>query len=180
MKTSCQQKTYRIERKCSNCGSKSELEVSKRDAAFELFDMNKSFGISCLKCSSNKFITYYNHPALDYELLKEWAQNSDLHLMEQDEELFLSEEKYLETILNILDFETILDHKRNVLMDVLCIIVYDNSQNEDLKINNNLKNRVITEINKRIEKLKLADDWILDYIKKVVYPQLNFQNKNVS
>jgi len=71
MATGHQQKTYKIERECSNCGNKNKLEVSKRDAAFELFDLNKSFGNICLKCSSKKFITYYNHPDLDYELLTE-------------------------------------------------------------------------------------------------------------
>ena len=78
-------------------------------------------------------------------------------------------------MLNILDNKTILDHKHNVLMNALCIIVYDNSVKENQESNIHLKNRVITEINKRIEKLKLADDWIMDYIKKVVYPQLNFE-----
>lgn len=132
MKTEHQQKTYKVERECSKCGNKVKLEISKREAAFELFDLNKSFGNFCIKCKSTRFITYYNHPELDYELLKEWANDSELSLIEQDEELFLADEKYLEIILKILDSEKILNHKQNVLMDTLCIIVYDNSLNENI------------------------------------------------
>lgn len=115
--------SYTIERECSNCGSKEQITVSRREAAFELVDINEVLGKNCKNCSAKKFIIHYHTPDLDFELLKEWATNPELYLMEQDEELLLAEEKYLENILNVLDNVTILDHKRNILMDALCIIV---------------------------------------------------------
>ena len=110
---------------------------------------------------------------MDFELLKEWSLNPELYLMEQDEELLLANELYLDMIFKILDTIKIPDHKRNLLMDALCAIVYDNTNDKNRKKNETLKNRVIAELNERKEQLKLADDYIMDYIKEVVYPQLN-------
>ena len=122
-------------------------------------------------------MTSYQTPDLDFELLKEWATNPNLHLMPQDEELLLADEKYLDNILNILDNVAILDHKRNLLMDALCVIVYDNTIDDNEQKDENLKERVIKELNKRTDQLKQADDWIMDYIKEIVYPQLELKEK---
>ena len=62
-------------------------------------------------------------------------------------------------------------------MDSLCIIVYDNSIADNHKKDEKLKLRVIKELNKRIKKLKQANNWIMDYIKEVVYPQLELNEK---
>ncbi|AWW29161.1 hypothetical protein DN752_02830 [Echinicola strongylocentroti] len=169
--------SYTIERECSNCGSKEQISVSRREAAFELVDINEVVGKNCKKCSATKFIIYYQTPDLDFELLKEWATNPELYLMGQDEELLLADEKYLDNILNILDNVALLDHKRNLLMDALCVIVYDNTIDDNKQKDENLKERVIKELNKRIYQLKQADDWIMDYIKEVVYPQLELKEK---
>ncbi|WP_232825787.1 hypothetical protein, partial [Algoriphagus litoralis] len=169
--------SYTIERECSNCGSKEQISVSRREAAFELVDINEVVGNKCKICSASKFMTSYQTPDLDFELLKEWATNPDLHLMPQDEELLLADEKYLQNILNILDNVAILDHKRNLLMDALCVIVYDNTIDENEQKDENLKERAIKELNKRTDQLKQADDWIMDYIKEVVYPQLELKEK---
>src|ERR1035437_5911797 len=114
---------YTIERTCSNCGNIERIYVSKRDAAFELVDINEVLGQKCKKCSEKNFSTTNEIPELDYELIKEWATNMDLHLMPQDEELLLANERYLENILQILDNVSIPDQKRNLLMEVLCVIV---------------------------------------------------------
>ena len=167
--------SYTIERTCSNCGNKERISVSKREAAFELVDIDEVIGKKCKKCSASAFSTSYQTPDLDFELLKEWATNSDLYLMPQDEELLLADEKYLENILDLLDNVSIPDQKRNLLMDALCIIVYDNSVDDNKQKDETLKQRVIRELNKRTEKLKQADDWIMDYIKEVVYPQLQLK-----
>jgi hypothetical protein len=168
---------YIIERTCPNCGNTERICVSKRDAAFELVDINEVLGQRCKKCSEKTFSTTYEIPELDYELIKEWATNLDLHLMPQDEELLLANERYLENILQILDNVSIPDPKRNLLMEVLCVIVYDNSIDDNSSKNDDLKERVIGELNIRKEKLKQADVWINDYIKKVVYPQLEPNEK---
>ena len=170
--------TYKIERTCTVCDQTEELIVSKRDAAFELFDVNKALRQACKNCSSTSFAIIYPRPDLDFDLLKEWATNSDLYLMPQDEELLLADEQYLDMILQVLDTVPISDHKRDLLMDALCVIVYDNTTEDNSQPNDQLKERVIEELNERQDKLKLADKWIMDYIKDVVYPQLDFSRQN--
>ncbi len=130
------------------------------------------------KCSTTSFTTAFQRPDLNFELFKEWATNSDLHLMPQDEELLLADEKYVDMILEVLDTMSIPDHKRDLLMDALCVIVYDNTIMDNSQRDEQLKKRVIGELNKRQGKLRLADDWIMDYIKDVVYPQLDFDRQN--
>lgn len=173
--TTEQNKKYNIKRECSNCGQITEIEVSKRESAFDLYDINKSLGLVCNKCKLTNFITYFDKPELDFELLKEWAKDPDLSLMEQDEDLIIAEAKYLEIILNVLDNEEILLQKNNILIEALCVIIYDNSVEGNEKPDNDLKKRVIEELNKRQDKLKLAEGWIMDYIKVVVYPQLQIE-----
>lgn len=176
--------TYKIERICTVCGHTEKLIVTKRNTACGMFDiwkikrnMNKKLGKSCKQCSSTNF-TMYKRPDLDFDVLKEWAINPDFDLMPQDEELLLADQLYLDIILQVLDKAPILDHKRDLLMDALCIIVYDNTIEDNPKRDKELKERVVEELNKRQEKLKLADNWIMDYIKDVVYPQLEFGKQN--
>jgi len=171
-------KDWKIERTCSNCGHKDELLITKLEAAFELVKISDVLGSTCSRCSSTTFTTAYEMPDLDFDLLKEWATNTELYLMEQDEELLLADEKYLNMILQVLDTIAIPEHKRNVLLDALCVIVYDNTLERNPKGDKKLRSRVIEELNKRQEMLKLADGFIMDYIKKVVYPQLAFSRPN--
>lgn len=166
-------KGYYIERTCSKCGHHIRLELTKRESAFSLKTVEGIHGDECNQCSGRKFFGKHITPNLDFELLKEWATDLNLFLMEQDEELFLSREEYIDIVLKVLDTVEVKDHKRNVLMDSLCIIVYDNSVEGNQQKNEKLKQRVLVELNKRKDKLKLAGDWIMDYIKEVVYPQLN-------
>ena len=168
---------YTIERTCSNCGNKERISVSKKEAAFELVDINEVIGKKCKKCAGTSFSTSFERPDLDFELLTEWATNSDLYLVPQDEEILLADEKYLENILNILDSVSISDQKRNLLLEALCVIAYDNTVEENPQKDANLRQRVISELNKRTDKLKQADDWIMDYLKEVVYPQLELDKK---
>ena len=88
--------SYTIERTCSNCGNKEQISVSKKEAAFELVDIHGVIGMKCKKCTESTFSTSFERPDLDLELLKEWATNTDLYLMPQDEELLLADVKYLE------------------------------------------------------------------------------------
>lgn len=174
------EETYTIERACSNCGNKERIRVSKREAAFELVNIGEVVGENCKKCLGLTFSFFYQTVELDLELIIEWATNSDLRLMPQDEALLLAEEKYVEYILAILDSVSISYRKRNVLMEALCVIVFDNTvDNNPIEDNQHcdekLKQRVIRELNKHTEKLKQADDWIADYIKEVVYHQLDLK-----
>ncbi len=165
-------KNFYKERTCTKCGYHIRIELSKRDAAFDLVNIESEYGEICSQCNGRKFTGAQTMPHIDFGLLEEWATNLDLFLREQDEELILADEMYLEMILKVLDTMEIPQHKSNLLMDSLCIIVYDNTVEKNLKKDEKLKQRVITELNKRKEKLIQADDWIMDYIKQVVYPQL--------
>ncbi len=164
--------TYKIERTCNECGHAEAVFVTKREGAFELCDVDTLLGTECKNCAATTFTTAYQRPDLDFELMKEWATNEDLYLMQQDEDLILADELYLDLILQILDTVSIQGYKRNILMAALCVIVYDNTNKSKAQKNEQLKQRVIAELNKRQDKLKLADNWIMDYIKNVVYPQL--------
>lgn len=97
--------------------------------------------------------------------------------MPQDEELLLAEGMYLDDILDILDNVPIPDQKRNSLMEALCVMVYDNSVGDDERNNEALKNRVINELKNRAGKLNQADSFIRDYIKEMVYPQLELKEE---
>ena len=101
-----------------------------------------------------------------------------MYLIPQDEELLLADEPYVNMILEVLDTTPILDHKRDLLLDALCVIVYDNSNSDNSQRDEQLRKRVVDELNKRQDMLKLADKWIMDYIKVVVYPQLGFGSQN--
>jgi hypothetical protein len=174
------QMTLKISRECSQCHHEDELKVSRREAAFELVDINTLLGPTCNKCSSSLFSVSFQRPNLDFELLKEWATNQELFLMPQDEDLLLANGNYVDDLLIILDTVLIPDRKRNVIMDALCVIVYDNSNDDNSQNDIELKNRVITELNKRQDKLKLANDQVLGYIKDVVYPQLKLERNDTN
>ncbi|WP_306640167.1 hypothetical protein [Sanyastnella coralliicola] len=164
--------SFYIERTCSTCGNNERISVSKKEAAFELVNINDLLGPNCPNCSSTSFSFGCRSLDLDFELLKEWALDLELHVSPQDEEIILAEEKYVESILSILDGFTIPDQKRNILIGALCVIIYDNTVEDNHQKDRNLKQRIIRELNSRIEILKLADDSIMDYIKEVVHPQL--------
>ncbi|PZR24758.1 MAG: hypothetical protein DI535_21020 [Citrobacter freundii] len=74
-------------------------------------------------------------------------------------------------------YATASNYKQSLPLTVLCVIVYDHSVASHSKRNIPLKNRVIQELNIRIYQLISAEDWIMDYIKKVVFPQLAFGKK---
>ncbi|MEM9981013.1 MAG: hypothetical protein AAF734_00865, partial [Bacteroidota bacterium] len=129
----------------------------------------------CPNCDATTFSTVQTLIHLDKAILKEWATNKDLHLTPQDEELLLADELYLNLILQALDNFPLVDQKRNILLEALCIIVYDNSLEDNSHKDEALKQRVIQALNERKAQLKLADDWVMGYIKAVVYPQLTLE-----
>lgn len=140
------QQQFKIEKICKNCGHATHIMVSKKEAAFELVDTEEALGRFCAQCSERLIYTRYEGPDLDKELIVAWAADPNLYFMEQDEELLLAEEKYLDLILEAIDTVPMPLHKQNVLFEALCIIVYDNSHPEAENKDEALKQRVITEI----------------------------------
>lgn len=169
---------YKIDRVCNKCGESNQIFVSKREAIFELYDLDVLFGNRCNNCSSDKFIIHHNPPELDLDILKEWATNEDFYLMPQDEDLLLADKKYYKLVLQILDTISLSEYKQNVLLESLCVIVYDNSSEDNEDKDFKLKHLIVDELNKRIDLLLKADKWIGIYIKDIVYPQLDFQKNS--
>ena len=178
-----QSQQYYITRTCKTCGDKDNIFLTKKQKAFELYDFGKIWNQNCKICNSSECLSVGGIPIeLDKELLLEWSYDNNLHLMPQDEELLLADEKYIELILDIINNYEILETKRNVLLEALCIIIYDNViDNSNLEINKDkeLIERVTKELIKRKILLLKADEWIPDYIKKVVYPKLGLTKNDI-
>lgn len=162
----------KLERTCIGCGYSQAINVTNREAAFELVDHADVFGVECPRCRSSKFASSREIPEYDFELLSEWAVNEDLMLMSQDEDLMLADGKHLEIILPILDSNLTLASKRELIISALCVIVYDHSNRSIEGKDDGLKKRVIMELNCRKELLIQAKNSIGDYVQKVVFPQL--------
>ncbi len=61
--------------------------------------------------------------------------------------------------------------------DMTMHMVYDNSYEKNDFPNLALRETVLNEFRKRRDKLEQADEWIMDYIKELVYPQLNRRSR---
>ena len=107
-------------------------------------------------------------------MISEWAKNEALYFLSQDEDLIVGTSEYYELIIQVLAGPETLLHKKYALLSALCVIVFHNTieGGRNRKPDINLKQRAIEELNNRKELLIQAGDWIMDYIKKVVYPQL--------
>ena len=152
--------------KTCKCGNDYEVSLTKKEAAFDLY--NKTIWNSrCSKCGSTECLSIgLDKPDFDKELMLEWGNNHDLHFSEQDEDLMLADEKNIDLILDIIDNHSILNEKRNILIEALCVIIYDNPSN------NRVTNNVIKELKQRKEMVLLAECSILNYIKKEVFPKI--------
>ncbi len=124
---------------------------------------------------------------LKNEIIENWVTGEKLDIFQQDEEIILAEGRYLEDILLLLDNYTLSKYQRQVLITALCIIVYDNSYDEELGEYNSedysleLRDKVIKELNKRLDDVLDVENYLLlPYVKKVVYPQLGLYRARVS
>lgn len=106
----------------------------------------------------------------------EWASDASLYLMSQDEELVLANEEYLETMLNILDNEQGLPHKRGIIIEAMCVMVYDNVNtinNTPSPERTRRAERVLNELTKRKPLVVEYKNMVMDYVQKVVFPRLD-------
>lgn len=151
-----QKDAYGITRKCFSCGHEENALLAKREAAFMLANMEQLFGPTCKKCSSTSFGREMEFADLDLALLVEWATNDSLRVLDQDEDVILAKDRYVDMILYVLDTVNMSDYKRNVLMEALCVLVYDNSEKDGEEFpsppDTLLKARVIEELKKRRDK----------------------------
>ena len=173
---------YYLKRICEDCKNVDSFELTKVDAAFELYDSSEIWHTPCSKCRSvNCESIEHSHPKLDRELLDIWGNDLKINLMEQDEELFLAEIEYLPLILQAIDESKYFKSKINILIESLCVLLYDNTVQDDCysseenKERQRIANIVKPELISRKEEIIEADTFIMDYIKEVVYPQIGIR-----
>ena len=170
---------YWVSRRCKSCGQEDKLELTKLQSAFELYDTSTIWTQLCSVCKSDECESLH-HPLvkLDQELLDIWGNNPHLAMMSQDEELLLAEIEYLPIILRAIDNKEYLPSKVNVLLEALCILVYDNLANASkYSPEENLKRKQIADLVKPelVERKTLVENasaFIRDYIKEIVFPEI--------
>lgn len=179
---------YYITRTCKDCKNKDLFEFTKIEATFRLYDSNKIWNFTCTKCHSTKCSSVsYSPPKIDKELLDIWGANPNYYFMEQDEDIILADIDYLNLFLDAIDNNSYPKEKIDILIAACCILLYDNTWDlkdfaqentpiEDLEDKNKdaqkRADKVRKELLKRKDKVKAAKNSIMDYIKKVVFPQI--------
>lgn len=175
---------YKLIRTCKACKHVDSIELTKVEAAFELYKSNKVWGRPCFNCGSIHFESQgHHHPNLDKELLDIWGNDPELFLMEQDQELVLAEYNYFQILLEAIDESKYLKSKIDVLIEAICILLYDNTvspeeySEKENKARESIAEEVRPELIKRKNKIVDAGDAVMDYIKVVVYPQIGIEIK---
>jgi len=173
---------YNLTRTCKDCKNVDTTKLTKVDAAFELYDSNVIWKTPCSKCGSiNCDSLGLNHPTLDKELLDLWGNDPELFLMEQDQELLLAEYEYFPMLINAIDESAYLKNKVDVLIEAICILLYDNTVSSDEysdkenEERESIANKVRPELIKRKDRIIEADDAVMEYIQIVVYPQIGIK-----
>lgn len=164
---------YTITRTCQQCQHLEQIQIEKREATFDLIDINEQLGATCSKCNKSQFAIARDMPILDEELILEWAHNEHLFLLEQDEDLILADKNYVDFIFNIIDQPQILDAKKGLLLSALCILIYDEVDENISGINNPLVQKILAFLKKRKQMLISHQGFFYTYIKDIVFPLLD-------
>lgn len=173
---------YKLERQCNDCGNIDTIALTKIEAAFEIYNIGNIWNQNCKKCDSKNCASTKSGPKfIDKELLDIWGNDLNLFFMSQDEELILAEMQYFPMILNAIDDEKYLDRKIDILLESICILLYDNTASceeyskEENDIRGKNKNIVLPELIKRKEKIHKASSLFFDYIKEETFPKIGLQ-----
>ena len=173
---------YKVSRTCKNCGNVEETILTKVEAAFELYDSRAIWNQACTACGSKECKSISSHtPSLDEELLDIWGNDPELFFWQQDQELFLAEYDYFPLLLNAIDKSNYPKAKIDVLIEAICILLYDNTypsqefSKEEMAEREAIADKVRPELIKRKERIKQAGDWVMEYIQEVVYPQIGIE-----
>ena len=163
---------FLLERKCADCGNIDTFRLTKREAAFSLYNFSEKWNFTCSRCGSKSCASlggYYVE--LNKALLLEWAFDNSLSVDQQDEEIILAEAKYLDVLLDLLDNHKILPKKRKIIIAALSVMLYDNTLQEDIEdVNEELAEIVKAQLVKRRQDVIDSQDWIGGYVKEVVFP----------
>ena len=173
---------YQLIRTCKDCKNEDIFELTKIQTAFELYDFKEIWNKECSKCNSTNCYSLKNpYIKLDKEILDIWGNDEKLYLNQQDEEIILAEMHYLSMILTEINDNKYLKRKIRVLLESICILLYDNtiicndfSEEENQKREENAK-IILPELIKIKEKIKESEEYIMEYIKVVVFPQIGIE-----
>ncbi|MBD5779851.1 hypothetical protein IEN85_10155 [Pelagicoccus sp. NFK12] len=163
---------------CKACGHTDERAISELDAAFE---ERRIWSDPCSKCGSKDISSSGSSmPSVNRAVLEEWSRNDELMILSQDEDLILGEGENLPLLEEFLRKETTLPSKKVTLLSAICVVVYDNTPDEDddKEINDEFARNAI-DVLVRNESIfaELDDTYICDYIKDVVYPKIGKSKK---
>lgn len=167
---------YTISRKCSDCENVDYYSVSKKEVAF--LHNNSYWNKPCSKCKSIKCASL-NYPIveIDDELMTIWSKDAALFFLDQDEELILAEEEYVDLIIRYIDSDVILPSKRGVLIEALLVLIYDIITDEDGidKIKIPLLQNIKEFLLQRRQYIHDYDYLVRGYVKEIVYPELDLK-----
>ncbi|WP_291141898.1 hypothetical protein [Flavobacterium sp. UBA7680] len=173
---------YQLIRTCKDCKNEDIFEFTKVQTAFELYDSKLIWDKKCSKCTSTNCCSLKRpYVKLDKEILDIWGNDEKLYLNSQDEEIILAEMHYLDITLTAINEDKYLKRKINILLESICILLYDNSvicndfsEEENQKREENAK-IIRPELIKMKAKIKESEEHIMEYIKVVVFPQIGIK-----
>jgi len=173
---------YILTRVCKDCQNTDYFSLTKTEAVFKLYDWASFFNSPCTNCGSttcqslsSPFVT------IDKEILDTWGNNSELRFLDQDEELILAEFKYLPMLLNAIDDSSYMGAKINILIEAICILLYNYTSGSDeySELENVERERIARQIRQElIQRRQIiieSQAYISDYVKEVVYPQIGIE-----
>ena len=176
--------TYLTTRTCKDCKHVDSFELTKVQAAFPSLDAKEIWNRPCSKCGSQNCLALSRgQPNIDQELLDIWGKDTALFFMEQDESIILAELDFFPIMLQAIDEEKYLKPKIDILIEAICVLLYDNivAPEEYTVQENKAREKIVQEVKpeliKRRQKIAEAGEAIMDYIREVVYPEigLNFE-----
>lgn len=152
--------------------------MTKTQAAFVQRWPNR-IGDSCSRCGSTAWAgTSIEQPPLDRELLDEWGSDPGLSFLDQDEEIVLADPSNLELLVEAIDHERYLSAKTRILVEALCVMLYDHSYPSDEFSPDELRQRSVFAdrmrplLRARSHMLQKTGAFVMDYVAEVVFPQI--------
>jgi len=157
--------TFEQTRTCGECGNEETRELEKIKAAFV---QHNRWDSPCGNCGNEQFSSLsLPMPNLDDEIMEVWAQDADLHLLEQDEDLILAADENLPLLKAFVVRDDVLIDKRSIMLSALCVLIHDGDSNG----NGEASDGAVEFLNNNRHLFEeIGEDAIFDYIKEVAYP----------
>lgn len=169
---------YKNNRACESCGLNQTRFLPEMSAAFE---ETRQWNTPCPKCGSLEWESlYWETPELNKRLMEKWSQDEGLRFMYTEEGVSLAEKENLPLLVQFLDSDQTLASKRVQLIEALCVLLFDNvpkinGRNRSKTIDPDVAIKVKSILKHRMDLFKRVkqDLFLEDYIKEIVYPELD-------